>query len=148
MGLSNARILVPTFVLLLQIILKFVVNRRIDKKNTVELINELPTNAIFLAISFSLVYIFLQESIEPKSVYTFAFFVLAALFVVSIFRECKFLIDSTGISAKIIVMICLLFINFIIALGCLYYATGQLMNEKTTLKQEERIETKESNICK
>ena len=146
--MTNLKIIVPLLVLALQVIMKFVVGRRIERKNYLELICELPTNIIFLSISFSLVYIFLHETIKQESVIAFMLFVILSLIVVTIFRECKLLSDATRTKAKTALLVILIILNYPISLACLYFASEKLLNEKPIVKQEQTQEIKKTDKCK
>jgi hypothetical protein len=146
--MTNLKIIVPLLVLALQVIMKFVVGRRIERKNYLELICELPTNIIFLSISFSLVYIFLHESIKQESVITFMLFVILSLIVVTIFRECKLLSDATRTKSKTALLVFLIILNYPISLACLYFASEKLLYEKPIVKQEQTQELKQTDKCK
>lgn len=140
--MTNLKVIVPLLILALQIVMKFVVGRRIEKKNYLELLCELPTNIIFLSVSFSLVYMFLHETIKPQAVIVFIVFIIVALIVVTIFRECKFLSDATRTKCKTALLVLLIVINYPISLYCLYVASGQIMNNKPFINQETKTEEK------
>lgn len=146
--MPTLKILVPLLVLTLQVIMKFVVGRRIERRNYLELLCELPTNIIFLSISFSLVYIFLNETIKQESVIAFMLFVVLSLIVVTIFRECKHLSDATRTKGKTALLVLLILVNYPISLGCLYFASEQLLKEKPAVKQEQTQEIKKTEKCK
>lgn len=147
-NMANLKIIVPLLVLALQVILKFVVGRRIERRNYLELVCELPTNIIFLSISFSLVYIFQNETIKIDAVITFMVFVIVSLIVVTIFRECKQLSDATRTKTKTAVLVLLILINYPLSLECLYRASDQLMKKKNTTQTEQLPKTKKIDRCK
>lgn len=128
--------------------MKFVVDRRIERKNYLELICELPTNIIFLSISFSLVSIFMNDIIKKEDVFSFIVFVIVSLIVVTIFKECKYLIDASKTKKGIITLVILIFLNYPISLGCLYFASDQLLKEKKTIPTEQLFESKKIYICR
>lgn len=136
------KVIVPLLILALQVIMKFVVGRKIEKKNYLELLYELPTNFIFLAVSFSLVFMFLHESIRPEVVILFIIFIITALIVISIFRECKDLNDAARTKSKTAILVLIIIINYLISIGCLYIAAGQIMNNKSFIPQTTKTEKK------
>ena len=138
----NTKIIVPLLILVLQVIMKLVIGRRIEGKNYLELIYELPTNFIFLSISFSLIYIFLLETISQESIVIFVVLIIISMVIVYIFRECKHLADSTKTTLKTVILIILILINFIVSLKCLYVASEKLM-EKSKDKSEQIQSVKE-----
>ena len=146
--MSNLKIIVPLLILALQVIMKLVVGRSTERKNYLELICELPTNFIFLSISFSLVYIFLGEPIKPESVITFIVFIIFALIVVAIFRKCKVLSDATRTKGRTFLLVFLILINYPISLACLYFASEKLLNEKPKVNQVPYQEIKKTDKCK
>lgn len=140
--MTYIKVVVPLLILVLQIIMKLVVGKKIEKKNYLDLLYELPTNFIFLAVSFSLVYTFLHDTIRPEVVILFIIFIIIALVVVTIFRECKDLHDATRTKGKTAILVFIIIINYLFSVSCLYVAAGQLMNDKPFLAQSIKKEKK------
>lgn len=145
--MTNLKVVVPLLILILQIIMKLVVNRRINLKNNLDLIYELPTNLIFLSVSFSIVYIFLYESIMKESVILFIVLIIASFIVVTIFRECKYLADSVLNRKKTVLLVFLILLNFLISVKFLFKASDQLL-KKPIMSTEQIQNTKETEKCK
>ena len=145
--MANLKVVVPLLILILQIIMKLVVNRRINLKNNLDIIYELPTNLIFLSVSFSIVYIFLYESIKKESVILFIVLIIASFIVVTIFRECKYLADSVLNRKKTVLLVFLILLNFLISVKFLFKASDQLL-KKPTMTIEQIQNTKETEKCK
>jgi len=57
----HPKVSIPVLVLVLKIVMKLFVGREAKVKNALEILYELPTDIIFLAISFSFVYFFLED---------------------------------------------------------------------------------------
>jgi hypothetical protein len=144
--MSNLKVEVPLLIMILQIMMKLVVHRRASLKSSLEIIYELPTNFIFLSISFSIVFIFLKEPIKSDAVILFIKLVIAAIIVVAIFRECKYLADSSLTNRKKLFLVLLILINFLISVNAIFKASDQLLkNPIDTTEQIQNI--KETDKC-
>lgn len=141
------KVIIPLLALILQIVMKFVVGREVEKKSFPDLICELPTNFIFLSISLSLVYIFLHELITPLSVVIAFIFIIFSLIVVTIFRRCKNLSDAKRIKNQTLELVLLVFLNYAIALSCFYVISDQLIKEDIIIKEHQQP-TKQEEPCK
>lgn len=144
--MTNLRVEVPLLIMILQIMMKLVIHRRASIKCSLDLIYELPTNFIFLSISFSIVFIFLKEPIKPESVILFIKLLILSIIVVAIFRECKYLADSSLNRTKIFFLILLILINFLISVHAIFKASDQLIR-KPIYNTEQFQNIKEIDKC-
>jgi hypothetical protein len=140
--LPPPKIIVPVLLLGLRVVMKLFVGKEADKNDYFNLLCELPTNIIFLALSFLLVYIFLQEEPELDSMVFFLIFIILAVIAFKIFRHCEKIGFNQITRKQARILGLTLLINYVISLSCLYLASDQLLQHKANGKTEQINEIK------
>ena len=146
--MDNAKVTLPALVLLLKIVVKLFVGRRAEGKNFLELLYELPTDIIFLALSFSFAYFFLDQVTKKETMIFSIFIVIISVCVVVIFRECKILYDAKRTWQKVTLLIFFLIINYGISVLTLLYTSDNLVSVNSKANNEKNIEIKNTKECK
>lgn len=146
--MEHIKIIGPLLILALQTTIKFVVGKRVEQKNYLELFVEMPMSIVFMSISFSLVYLLNHETTKINAVILFVSCIIAALIVVSIYRHCKDLVDINETKKKIKFFIFLMLMNYLISISCTYFASIQLIEESKQVKVENpsQIKSKKNAI--
>jgi cell division protein FtsL len=146
--MNNTKIILPVLVLALKIVMKLFVGRRAGRKHYFELLYELPTDIIFLALSFSFVYFFLDEITQKETALIPLILVIISVIVVVISRECRFLNDEKITKGKGALLIFLIIINYAISVYFLYGTSGNLSTDKIVKQVEQNIDIKKTSRCK
>ena len=136
---DNLKIIVPGLVLTLKIVMKLLIGRRTEPKHYFELLYELPTDIVFLAFSFSLIYFFLDSCTLKSMALIPTCIVVVAAFVIAIFRECRFISEGKLTGGKIALVIILIAINYLLSLTCLYFTSNNLLSEKKEIITEQPL---------
>jgi hypothetical protein len=146
--MKNAKVTLPALVLLLKIVVKLFAGRRAEGKNFLELLYELPTDIIFLALSFSFAYFFLDQVTKKETMIVSLFIVIISVCVVVIFRECKILDDAKRTWQKVTLLIVFLIINYGVSVFTLLYTSDNLVSINSKANNEKNIEIKNTKECK
>lgn len=141
----NLKIVLPVLILTLKVIMKLVVGRKMEFKNFLELLSELPSDIIFLAVSFAGVYVFLHDPIEPLSIIVFVSAIVVSLLVIAICRESRTISDSTISVNRAIFLSLIIALNSAISITCLFVASGQLQQGKCIIAPEKIENTEKTN---
>ncbi|MCK5535683.1 MAG: hypothetical protein KAI79_02590 [Bacteroidales bacterium] len=137
--MGNNDIVIPSLLLVLQIIMKLVVGRKIEGKNYLDLIYELPIDIIFLSLAFFLVYILSFDFVNSTFVKPLLVLFIVALINGTISWVCKHIADKTTTIRRIIYLILLVAFNLSLSFSCLYYSSHQLLQKKDNVNTEQSI---------
>ena len=129
------KIIAPLLLLGLQVSLKFLVGRQIEKRHYLELICELPTNVIFLSSSFSLVLLFINNPIENMTVIYFIAILIISIIVVFIFRITKNILDLTMTVKNILWATILILFNYLVSISILYIISKEILSTNNSISQ-------------
>lgn len=125
--MDYSKLIIPGLVLALQFTMKLVVGRGFEAKTTVQAICELPVALIFLAISFSLVFLLTtQIDVNHLGLVTFISFIILALIITALSRHTIKMNDS---KKNIILLFFLIFLNFTISATCIYSSTNVMVEK-------------------
>lgn len=146
--LENTKVALPVLVLVLKILMKLFVGRRTEHKHFFELLYELPTDIVFLALSFSLIYFFLDDINEKIIALIPLAIVIVGIIVVVIFRSCRFLNDEKITFWKGSLLVLLIVINYTISGWSLYFTSSNLLNDKMLQNTKHEIKINNPEECK
>ena len=130
--MPSAKIYIPILLLAIQVLMKFFVGRKIDGRICLESLCELPTNIIFLAISFSVIYISTHEPVMQAAMMPPLFLFCVAFIVVFLFRLSKGLLDDLKAKTTIALFLFLILVNFILSIYCLSITSEKLLEKVDT----------------
>ena len=147
--MGNPRVIGPFLVLVLQVAFKFLIGRKLEYKNFLDLIYELPTNIVFLSISYFLAYLILNEPVNLGSILYFLGLIAVSPFIVAGFRVCQSIGDETPSEPKKrpVSLILLLLFNYLISTYCLVFASQHLMT-KNTIPKTSQSQVKQESLSK
>lgn len=143
----HPKVSIPVLVLILKVVMKLFVGREAKYKHFLEMLYELPTDIIFLAISFSFVYFFLDDVTDKRVIEISVALIIVAILVIVLIRQCRNIGDSTMSFWKGTLLVVLIVVNYFISTTALYYSSSRLLNDPT-IKDSKHIELKKTEECK
>lgn len=141
--MDDIKIIGPMLATALQITVRFVAGRRVEKKNYLELFTEIPMNIVFLATSFLLIHLFTHDMTDKNALILFIISLIASMIVMLIYRECKDILDADETKKRILAYCLLILLSYGASLYCIYEASlkfGEKQNEvKTEINESKTI---------
>lgn len=123
-----SKIIITLLLIILQVFLKFSINRKTENKHVLELVIEFPTNIVFGSLSLMVAYLSIANFSEANEILipTIAYIIFLCV-VVFIFRKCREINDKESTLKNGVLLILLLFANYFISLSCIYYSADKVL---------------------
>lgn len=144
----HPKISIPILLLGLKVAMKLLVGRETKSKHVFEILCELPNDIIFLAISFSFVYFFLDDVNNKNVIVLSLTLIIIAFIVFSLIRQCRKLGDDKLTLWKGVLLVILIILNFSISGIALYCSSSYLLNDPLIKNCKQIIEINKTIECK
>lgn len=140
----HPKVSIPVLVLILKIVMKLLVGKEAKLKNALEILYELPTDIIFLAISFSFVYFFLDDVNNKNVIEISVVLIIIAFVVFALIGQCRKIGDDKLTFWRGAFLIFLIVVNYSISSISLYYSSSTLLNDPSIKNCDTKIELNKS----